>query len=86
MKIIASFNVYINLIAAYDERNVPYIGAIIGRVTNRISGGKFNLDGIEYNLALNDGPNHLHGGLKGFNKVRRYAIYACPQLHYLCRV
>jgi hypothetical protein len=58
----------------------------IGRVTNRISGGKFNLDGIEYNLALNDGPNHLHGGLKGFNKVRRYAIYACPQLHYLCRV
>lgn len=51
----------------YLERS-PYFGCITGRYANRIDGAKFTLDGTEYSLAQNDGPRHLHGGNKGFDK------------------
>tara|TARA_R110000868_G_scaffold21640_7_gene89740 strand:+ start:11439 stop:12626 length:1188 start_codon:yes stop_codon:yes gene_type:complete len=57
-----------NSLEEYTNSN-PYFGALIGRYGNRIAKGKFKLNGTEYTLATNDGENHLHGGLKGFDKV-----------------
>jgi len=58
---------YDNLQGYLDK--TPYFGALIGRYGNRIGGAKFTLEGQTYTLATNNGPNTLHGGLKGFDKV-----------------
>lgn len=63
-----------DVVLGYDTladylKDSPYFGALIGRYGNRIAKGKFTLEGKEYTLAVNNGPNALHGGLKGFDKV-----------------
>jgi aldose 1-epimerase len=63
-----------NVVLGFDAiepylAGVPYFGCTVGRVGNRIAKGTFTLNGKTYKLATNNGPNHLHGGLKGFDKV-----------------
>jgi galactose mutarotase-like enzyme len=63
-----------DVVLGYDSlagyvRDSPYFGAVIGRYANRIARGTFTLDGRVYRLATNNGPNHLHGGVIGFDKV-----------------
>jgi aldose 1-epimerase len=63
-----------DIVAGFDKLsdylgNDAYFGCIAGRVANRIAGGKFSINGDTYTLAVNNGPNHLHGGNKGFDKV-----------------
>jgi aldose 1-epimerase len=62
-----------DIVLGYDSlagyiRNSPYFGAVVGRYGNRIARGQFTLDGVTYHLAINNGPNSLHGGVRGFDK------------------
>ncbi|MCD6543335.1 MAG: galactose mutarotase [Flavobacteriaceae bacterium] len=66
--------VFKDIVLGYDHiddyiSGNPYFGALIGRYGNRIAKGKFSLEGIEYQLVKNNGDNHLHGGITGFNDV-----------------
>jgi len=63
-----------DIVLGYDSldgyiKNNPYFGSIVGRYGNRIAKGRFTLDGISYELATNNDENHLHGGIKGYDKV-----------------
>lgn len=75
-----------NVVLGFDAfdpylKDHPHFGATTGRVANRIAKGKFTLDGKDYTLAINNGPNHLHGGLKGFDKVVWLADEMVPRDH-----
>jgi aldose 1-epimerase len=63
----ANVNLGFDSLDKYVKAN-PFFGAVAGRVANRIAKGKFSLDGKQYTLAVNNGPNSLHGGEKGFDK------------------
>ena len=63
-----------DIVLGYDnfenyKITTTYFGAIIGRYANRIAKACIEVNGIKYDLAKNDGNNHLHGGIKGFNRV-----------------
>ena len=83
----------VDVVLGYDSlqgylTDNPYFGAIVGRYGNRIGKSRFTLDGVTWLLNANDGPNHLHGGLRGFDKVvweaRPYIDSAgpCLELNY----
>lgn len=70
-----------DIVLGYDnitsyENGTKYIGATLGRCANRIENGVFKLNGVQYTLYKNDGENHSHGGLKGFNRV----IWNCKSM------
>jgi aldose 1-epimerase len=64
-----------NIVLGFDNLrqylggNPSYLGCTVGRVANRTAKGRFQLDGKKYQLAVNNGPHHLHGGTRGFDKV-----------------
>jgi aldose 1-epimerase len=70
---LANINLGFDKLDGYLERH-PYFGSTVGRYCNRIAKGRFTLDGKEYTLAVNNSPNHLHGGEKGFDKQMWKAV------------
>jgi aldose 1-epimerase len=86
--LISKENTRIDIVLGFSELDGylaghPYFGAITGRVAGRISGGKFSLDGKKYQLAINDPPNHLHGGIVGLDKQVWKADQACSTANSL---
>lgn len=75
---LADVNLGFEDLKGWESKGNPFFGCIVGRYANRIAGGKFSLDGKEYTLAKNNGPNHLHGGLKGFDKAVWHAKIVDP--------
>ena len=72
---------YADVVLGFDTlagylQSSPYFGALIGRFGNRIARGQFTLDGVKFQLGTNDGPNSLHGGVVGFDKVIWQAVRA----------
>jgi aldose 1-epimerase len=65
---LADVNLGFDDMKGWQGKGNPFFGCIVGRYANRIAGGKFTLDGKQYKLATNNGPNHLHGGNVGFDK------------------
>lgn len=82
-----------DVVLGYDDFSCygkwdAYLGALVGRIANRIKKGHFTLNGEEYTLAVNNGPNHLHGGIKGFSyQVFDYDIKddQTIEFHYLSK-
>ena len=68
----------------YATGQSPYMGAVVGRVANRVHQAQFELDGQKYHLAANDGPNSLHGGKRGFDKVQRTITCCMAWCHTCC--
>ena len=66
--IVCGFNNLESYISDEYTSGCPYFGALIGRFGNRIANGHLVIDGVEYKMAINNGPNHLHGGILGFDK------------------
>ena len=71
----ANVNLGYTSLSGYLERH-PYFGSTVGRFCNRIANGRFKIDGQSYELAVNNGPNHLHGGLVGFDQY----VWAAEQV------
>lgn len=67
-ELVAGFDALAGYFGEAYKANAPYFGGTIGRYASRIKDGKFTVGGKEYSVAVNDGSNHLHGGLKAFDK------------------
>lgn len=85
---LVNVNLGLQSVEAYQQPSDVYYGAIVGRFANRIAKGKFTIDGKEYHLAINNGPNALHGGDGGFHQLVWEVKHHDPQsleLYYLSK-